>query len=241
MTIWVGEIEGDIRVYDPAIQLPDCPHIFLWDPVSRQMGKFIAKLTRQHIKPHGNSDAAAAYVASYQQWYKMHGAIWIEGEKQYYELRNLRGAEEEQQRLKREQEWLERKKWESAEAERIAKLTPDEWHKEKLEKLSKKYHGVRLKREQERLEREKGEAERLAESERIAKLTPTERHKEELERLGKKYHGVRQVVRDTRKRRITHCYSCKQPLDNSIDIECISCNWIICKCGACGCGYSGIT
>jgi hypothetical protein len=38
--------------------------------------------------------------------------------------------------------------------------------------------------------------------------------------------------------RITHCYNCKHHLDNTIDVECVGCGWIICSCGACGCGYS---
>jgi len=39
-------------------------------------------------------------------------------------------------------------------------------------------------------------------------------------------------------RRITHCYVCKEHLDNAVDLECTMCGWIICgNCGACGCGY----
>ena len=41
-----------------------------------------------------------------------------------------------------------------------------------------------------------------------------------------------------RVRRVTHCYGCKSPLDNAVDLECLSCKWIPCgHCGACGCGY----
>lgn len=40
-------------------------------------------------------------------------------------------------------------------------------------------------------------------------------------------------------RRITHCYNCKRHLDNAVDVECAACGWIICRCGACGCGFSG--
>jgi hypothetical protein len=40
-------------------------------------------------------------------------------------------------------------------------------------------------------------------------------------------------------RRITHCYNCKSHLDNAVDVECSACGWIVCHCGACGCGYSG--
>jgi len=38
--------------------------------------------------------------------------------------------------------------------------------------------------------------------------------------------------------RHTHCYSCAEELDNSVDLECSNCGWIVCVCGACGCGYS---
>jgi hypothetical protein len=41
-------------------------------------------------------------------------------------------------------------------------------------------------------------------------------------------------------RRITHCYNCKHHLDNAVDVECAACGWIVCRCGACGCGYSGV-
>lgn len=46
------------------------------------------------------------------------------------------------------------------------------------------------------------------------------------------------VVKAHGRRRITHCYSCKEHLDNAVDLECSICKWIICgNCGACGCGY----
>lgn len=40
-----------------------------------------------------------------------------------------------------------------------------------------------------------------------------------------------------KRHRITHCYSCKNSLDNEINSQCAACQWIICECGACGCGY----
>lgn len=61
-------------------------------------------------------------------------------------------------------------------------------------------------------------------------------HQERIEAQGKAYKGLKK--RDVNKPlRVTHCYSCKERLDNSIDVECASCNWIICWCGACGCGF----
>lgn len=38
-------------------------------------------------------------------------------------------------------------------------------------------------------------------------------------------------------RRQTHCYECKQELDSFLDVECNVCRWIVCSCGACGCGF----
>ena len=45
--------------------------------------------------------------------------------------------------------------------------------------------------------------------------------------------------KNTNGRRVNHCYNCKRTVDNSKDLECTNCNWIVCGlCGACGCGYS---
>lgn len=63
------------------------------------------------------------------------------------------------------------------------------------------------------------------------------RHRLKVESSGRVYTGVRQSA--TNRQRVTHCYSCKSTIDNAIDVECNSCGWILCSCGACGCGYSG--
>ena len=39
------------------------------------------------------------------------------------------------------------------------------------------------------------------------------------------------------RRRITHCYQCRSHLDEAQDWNCSVCRWILCPCGACGCGY----
>lgn len=62
-----------------------------------------------------------------------------------------------------------------------------------------------------------------------------ERHKEYLLKHGKEYSGITQG--SIKNHRVTHCYSCKAELDSSLHIECNTCNWLICYCGACGCGY----
>jgi len=62
-----------------------------------------------------------------------------------------------------------------------------------------------------------------------------QKHKEYLIKIGKPYTGVN--LETTKVHRVTHCYSCKGNLDSDFHIECNACGWLICECGACGCGY----
>jgi hypothetical protein len=64
-----------------------------------------------------------------------------------------------------------------------------------------------------------------------------QKHAEFLARLGKAPAGLRPRSIDLPSRH-THCYSCRESLSSSVDLECIACGWILCQCGACGCGYS---
>lgn len=74
----------------------------------------------------------------------------------------------------------------------------------------------------------------------IDKLTKIqeENHKKFLDKRGFQYLGVR--VASKKEHRITHCYNCYRLLDNSVHLECMACKWIICDCGACGCGWNRI-
>ena len=60
-------------------------------------------------------------------------------------------------------------------------------------------------------------------------------HKEFLKEEELPYKGTH---KNTRSHRVSHCYKCGHRLDNEIDTECNACNWIVCSCGACGCGTS---
>lgn len=61
-------------------------------------------------------------------------------------------------------------------------------------------------------------------------------HRAFLRGKGKPYPGTRTT---TQERRLTSCFSCKEHLSNVLYAECCGCGWIVCSCGACGCGYSG--
>lgn len=61
------------------------------------------------------------------------------------------------------------------------------------------------------------------------------KHKQFLLERGLPDNGIRPAI-EKRSHRVTHCWSCKEHLDNSVDVECATCAWIICGCGACGCG-----
>lgn len=70
-----------------------------------------------------------------------------------------------------------------------------------------------------------------------------ERSRIETEKLHRKYLGHLGIEHSklalnvtTNRHRVAHCHNCKGHLDNSIHIECFKCEWIICECGACGCG-----
>lgn len=71
------------------------------------------------------------------------------------------------------------------------------------------------------------------EEERRASIA--KRHADFLKSRGQ--HPARLVDGSRIGHRTTHCYRCKSNLDNSINLECSACRWIVCYCGACGCGW----
>lgn len=162
-------------VYDQTFQLPECPHLFLWNVSDGSMEKYIADIVRKHIRTHRDPISAAGHVKAYQQWQHAHGAAWLVEETRTYEAR--RRAD----------------------------------NKKQLEE-----------------ERRKADAERLA----------MERHRQRLQVLGKENMGVLTSGGSVARNRQTHCYNCKETLNGSIDLQCAACSWMLCECGACGCGYS---
>lgn len=64
-----------------------------------------------------------------------------------------------------------------------------------------------------------------------------ERHAGHLQRHGIADHGRGPSTRSVQ--RAAHCWECRQSLDSRVDLECYGCHWILCQCGACGCGYHG--
>lgn len=62
------------------------------------------------------------------------------------------------------------------------------------------------------------------------------RHRLKLQAMGKEYSGVRYSAKKVR--RETNCWSCKSPITSENLPECVTCGWILCSCGACGCGRS---
>jgi len=64
-----------------------------------------------------------------------------------------------------------------------------------------------------------------------------ELHSQFLEKAGRAAPETKKAIN---KNRASYCWNCKQPVDNSVDLECSACGWIICgNCGACGCTYGG--
>jgi hypothetical protein len=63
-------------------------------------------------------------------------------------------------------------------------------------------------------------------------------HQLQVQVAGRRYLGVRapEETEQNRPHRRAHCWNCRRGLDNFRDYECRSCNWILCRCGACNCG-----
>ena len=65
------------------------------------------------------------------------------------------------------------------------------------------------------------------------------KHKNFVAERGQAYSGVR-IREGSRRPRASWCWSCKTGLNSSSNLECVTCGWILCECGACGCGKQSI-
>jgi hypothetical protein len=54
---------------------------------------------------------------------------------------------------------------------------------------------------------------------------------------GLPYRGIRDQRGMDGTFRVSWCHACARRLDNRTDVECRACGWMVCYCGACGCGY----
>ena len=66
------------------------------------------------------------------------------------------------------------------------------------------------------------------------------KHRVHLQKYGLSSAGTRKTEA-TGLARFTHCWSCKQNIDSFSFLECALCGWILCNCGACGCGLSHLS
>lgn len=166
-------------MFDHEMQLEGCPHIFLWEATTCTMERYVAAIARVRVSAIKDSALVQQYSASYLDWKKVHGTSWRNAERNYYESRTRQEQGERESRVRKEE----------------------------------------AKREMLRL----------------SLMTPEERHKERLEKMGLSYGGVRALTA-RRFPRLTHCYACKSALSSFTQSECVMCGWILCNCGACGCG-----
>ena len=61
-------------------------------------------------------------------------------------------------------------------------------------------------------------------------------HKEFLAERGIPYVGIK-LNTNRASTREASCYNCGSLLDSSLDAGCKACGWMLCFCGACGCGH----
>ena len=117
-TIWVGELKGSTLVYDPEIQIPECSHIFLWDPSLGKMREFVANIVREHIIVLDDQSVDSKHIEQYKKWYATEGEKWRKEEWNYYESRQ---REEEEKKLedKRQEEQEALRKIEEAKRQKL--------------------------------------------------------------------------------------------------------------------------
>lgn len=100
-----------------------------------------------------------------------------------------------------------------------------------LENLLTPFHNIR-----ESETRAANLVEAASRKEQLLILEIKERHRLFFESSG---YETPEVRKSREVNRVSHCWNCKQKVDNSIDLECSACGWIVCgECGACGCLYS---
>ena len=96
------------------------------------------------------------------------------------------------------------------------------------------------KEERDRREREKQEREALLNNlfSQIPSYDAKQKHRLIIQAKGDHYKGVRlpEEVQSNSYRRHARCWNCHKYLDSYAELQCKACGWMLCKCGACGCG-----
>lgn len=100
-TRWIGRTAQEILVFDPLLQLEDCPHVFLWSK-TRGLQKFIAAQLRPQIATLRDPELRATVLAKFDAWI---AATDIEGllasERMYYVARKKREAADQARQRER--------------------------------------------------------------------------------------------------------------------------------------------
>jgi hypothetical protein len=63
-----------------------------------------------------------------------------------------------------------------------------------------------------------------------------ELHRRHVEALGIAYEGERETTAGKVRRRASSCYVCGIHLDDLLGLVCVTCETVLCSCGACSCG-----
>ena len=75
----------------------------------------------------------------------------------------------------------------------------------------------------------------LLQVEEAQRVRTRQAHRERLAAMGLDFKGIRKKF--NQRERAARCHECARSLDSSHNLDCAACAWMICKCGACGCGY----
>lgn len=96
---WVGQFDRTTLVFDPDMQLPDCPHVFLWNTTSLKMEKYVPNLVRTKVKTQRDPEVVSSSLSAFQSWKLAEAISWLESERPYYRARRDGDLKVEAERL----------------------------------------------------------------------------------------------------------------------------------------------
>ena len=104
--LWFGILEEEILVFDPTMQLGNCPHVFLWSK-REGMQRYVPGLLRSRIRTLKDAQLQQATSSSFEGWKLLEDTeAWLEMQRQYYQEREGREVAEKVRRKARDEALL---------------------------------------------------------------------------------------------------------------------------------------
>jgi len=220
---YYGELKsGRYMLFDLSIQVVTKPYIFLFGMVSRMMHQYLPNEIRADLRPVTETKFPNDGVVEYRNWKDQYGQRFLQSH------RVTKKAVSQENRIRPTHCYLCQERLSNLSDAVCAKCG---WSKcPYCGACGCRYHGWQEEYDSFEMQVEPDFDEGSLLPQSTGQIyRSTERHQAR-EKDVRKGNGVRH----------THCYQCREGLNNLSNVECARCGWIKCPhCGACGCGYHG--